>query len=171
TTDTHIHRDFSDWSQPPPSSSSAILHHSSHNHQQSCPPPHITHKNKYCDGSFVSDSQEAAFGFTVKDTQGHIVDGGNGTFLCSSPIAAEARYVLEATIYATQSLTPFVIHSDCISAVISSILSVSCYCPWITFMFTQRRNNREAEWVAKSTHLLSLPDNWLEVINIVATNL
>ncbi|CAN1801545.1 hypothetical protein LINPERHAP1_LOCUS23009 [Linum perenne] len=54
--------------------------HSTVNHPNPCPPPSTPMWVIHCDGSFVNDSQEAAFGVVLSNNQGQVRDGVKGTF-------------------------------------------------------------------------------------------
>ncbi|CAL1401146.1 unnamed protein product [Linum trigynum] len=61
----------------------------------SCPPPFHPQQRIYCDGSFDVATQEAAFGVVITNSDGQIWDGKAGRIICSSPIEAEARAILD----------------------------------------------------------------------------
>ncbi|CAN1755655.1 hypothetical protein LINPERHAP1_LOCUS5811, partial [Linum perenne] len=108
-------------------------------------------------------------------------DARSGCFLSASPIASEARAILEATRYVASSPLNCVVMSDCKTLIdclsglkslwpwecfgtlgsISSLLSSS---PTISFQFIPTRSNIQADWVAKHARLEFLPRNWLGLV-------
>ncbi|CAN0853214.1 hypothetical protein LINGRAHAP2_LOCUS5567 [Linum grandiflorum] len=50
------------------------------------------------------------------------------------------------------------------AATTTSIRKLLRTAPHIQLMFTPRKNNRRADWVARSSVLGSLPQNWLELL-------
>ncbi|CAL1355289.1 unnamed protein product [Linum trigynum] len=54
----------------------------------------------HCDGSFLNDSQKAAYGVIVVDDHGDICDGRAATLVCSAPLEVEAKTLLEALLLA-----------------------------------------------------------------------
>ncbi|CAN1840928.1 hypothetical protein LINPERHAP1_LOCUS36281 [Linum perenne] len=177
--------DLADWSslhRPPnsnPSPDQAIAqipHHRPHN----SPPPSAPFR-VYCDGSFLNETQTAAFGLVITNTDGQICDGRSGRFMSTSLIASEARAILEAAIYATRSPRDCCILSDCKTLIDCLYEPESCW-PWdcygtigcisriiqshpsISFHFIRRRFNSQADWVAKLARLGTLPSLWWNVI-------
>ncbi|CAN1308550.1 F-box/kelch-repeat protein At3g06240, partial [Linum perenne] len=114
----------------------------------------------------------------VSNSDGQICDGRFVRFLSASPIASEARAILEATRYAASSLLSCVILSDCKTLIyclrgpkglwsrecfgtlgsISSLLSSS-----------PTTSNYQADWVAKHARLGTLPCNWLGLVPLSMT--
>ncbi|CAL1371095.1 unnamed protein product [Linum trigynum] len=87
---------------PPPNQPRAIRSHL-------LPPPSNPNLVIHCDGLFLHDSQKATYGIVVFDSHGDICDGKADTILCSSPIEAEAKALLEAVRYAQDKATPCLI--------------------------------------------------------------
>ncbi|CAN0927420.1 hypothetical protein LINGRAHAP2_LOCUS35891 [Linum grandiflorum] len=77
------------------------------------PPPSNPLRVIHCDGSFLHDSQLAAYGITVTDSHGFVYDGRVGLTFVSSPIAAEAKAIHAAVEYAAHHQGPSRISSDC----------------------------------------------------------
>ncbi|CAN1761143.1 hypothetical protein LINPERHAP1_LOCUS32523 [Linum perenne] len=147
-------------------------------HPNNNPPPHTPSLRVYCDGSFLEGPQKAAYGVVILNTLGHVCDGRAGRVLCSSPMAAEARALLEAVSMVNRTPVPCTIYSDCLNLVncligqiksgpwecfgllarISTILTDS---PNIQVCFTPRKHNKIADWVARSARDSILPPNWL----------
>ncbi|CAN1181562.1 hypothetical protein LINPERHAP2_LOCUS35466 [Linum perenne] len=134
----------------------------------------------YCDGSFQSISQMAAFGVVVINSDGFVCDGRSGLFPSASPIASEARAILEATLFAASSPLHCVIHSDCLNVLnhirgpksrwpwecygtLGAISRVLRTCPHVTFKFIRRNLNCLADWVANQTRQGTLPPNWVDI--------
>ncbi|CAL1404554.1 unnamed protein product [Linum trigynum] len=63
-------------------------------------PPGPYSKVVHCDGSFVSDAQEAAYGIAIANSHGQVINGRAERFFCSSPIQVEAYAILNAVILA-----------------------------------------------------------------------
>ncbi|CAN1820160.1 hypothetical protein LINPERHAP1_LOCUS28987 [Linum perenne] len=134
----------------------------------------------YCDGSFQSISQMAAFGVVVTNSDGFVCDGRSGRFPSASPIASEARALLEAYLYAASSPLHLVIHSDCLNILncirgpesrwpwecygtLGAISRVLRICPHVSFKFIRRNLNYLADWVANQTRQWTLPLDWVEL--------
>ncbi|CAN1764786.1 hypothetical protein LINPERHAP1_LOCUS9412 [Linum perenne] len=133
----------------------------------------------YCDGSFQSRSQMAAFGIVITNSDGIVCDGRSGRFASTSPIASEAHALLEATLYAASSPIPCVIHSDCLSLIncirgpqhrwpwecygtLGHLTKVLHTCSHVSFKFIRRNLNTLADWVAKQARQGTLPPDWME---------
>ncbi|CAN1830600.1 hypothetical protein LINPERHAP1_LOCUS32912 [Linum perenne] len=169
-----IELDLADWSSIlrtpvlnsyPGQAEAQISHHRPH----SCPPPSAPLR-VYCDGSFLNETQTAAFGLVITNADGQICDGRSGRFMSTSPIASEARAILEAVIYATTSPLNCCILSDCKTLIDCLFEPERCW-PWdcygtlgcisriikshpsISFLFIRRRLNSQADWVAKQSRL------------------
>ncbi|CAN1162564.1 hypothetical protein LINPERHAP2_LOCUS24573 [Linum perenne] len=97
-------------------------------------------------------------------------------------LVAEARAILEATPYATTSPLQCTIMSDCLSLIkclpstpdkwpwecyrtLSSIHKLLDEGPQLRFIFTPRRLNQRADWVARKTRIRALPSNWMILLN------
>ncbi|CAN1762004.1 hypothetical protein LINPERHAP1_LOCUS8157 [Linum perenne] len=135
----------------------------------------------YCDGSFQYDPHQAAYGIVIKNAVGQVVDGRAGRFLCSSPIVAEARALLEAVTFASTSVSRCDIFSDCITLVtniktqkhkwpwecyglLGGIVEILHSHPSIEVHFIPRKDNDFADWVARSARQNCLPQDWLDCI-------
>ncbi|CAN1807224.1 hypothetical protein LINPERHAP1_LOCUS24963 [Linum perenne] len=111
----------------------------------------------------------------MSNSAGKIIDGTAGTFYYNTPIVSEARAILEATKIARQEI---VIFSDCqelISAIngpkhrwpweclgyIGRILDLSANLNNITYLFTPRKMNVKADWVARNARLGLLNGDWV----------
>ncbi|CAN1786981.1 hypothetical protein LINPERHAP1_LOCUS17450 [Linum perenne] len=186
TTAEAIAQDTSDWctiSRTPviPTTSNSLssrpqIHHT----RPTTNPPPGTHLKVYCDGSFQSVSQMAAFGVVVTNSDGFVCDGRSGRFPSASPIASEARAILEAALFAASSPIHCVIHSDCLRIInsirgpvnrwpwecygtLGSITRVLRSCPHVTLKFIRRNLNFHADWVANQTRRGTLPPDWVEL--------
>ncbi|CAN1128636.1 Putative ribonuclease H protein At1g65750 [Linum perenne] len=165
-----------------PQSSNVPHYHSTPPRQLPRPPPRIADIVIHCDGSFDKDSPKAAYGVVVTNTLGQVCDGKSGTFLCSSPMVAEAYAIKEAVNVAATRQVSTEIMSDCLSivnvlnnslipwpwecsAIISQITQKLSSCPWISVKFTPRIYNTNADWVARSARRNTLPENWMEKLN------
>ncbi|CAI0395367.1 unnamed protein product [Linum tenue] len=154
-------------------------------HQQPCPPPTTLTRRIYCDGSFDPISREAAYGVVITNPHGQFVDGKAGRVVCSSPIETEAYALLEACKLAMREHVPSTIFSDCKAlvdalknhsdlwpwncyAILSSIQRIIQVSNWINIAFTCRRNNKEADWIARNARLNTLHQDWLVVLNIIS---
>ncbi|CAN1178695.1 hypothetical protein LINPERHAP2_LOCUS33809 [Linum perenne] len=71
----------------------------------------------YCDGSFTNDPHQAADGVIIMNTERQVCDGRADRFSSSSPIASEAKALLEATTYACNSPLYYTIFFDCLKIV------------------------------------------------------
>ncbi|CAN1826777.1 hypothetical protein LINPERHAP1_LOCUS31697 [Linum perenne] len=103
--------------------------------------------------------------------------------MSSSPLASEARALLEAAIYATGSPLNCCIFSDC-KTLIDCLRGSTSNWPWecygslgclsriisthpsISFHFIRRRFNSQADWVAKMTRLGTLPPRWWDSVPV-----
>ncbi|CAN1836487.1 Putative ribonuclease H protein At1g65750 [Linum perenne] len=191
TTKDAIELDTAEWSsQPRPQEDPITTAHHPINlpsrpqippHRQQTYPPPRAQLRVYCDASFQDSSQMAAFGIVVINSEGQVCDGRSGRFPSASPIASEARALLEATKYAKSSPLQCVIFSDCKTLVDSikgpeRLWPWDCYgtlgyisrirrsCPFISFQFIRRRLNSQADWVAKHTRQGTLPPDWVDTI-------
>ncbi|CAN1743943.1 hypothetical protein LINPERHAP1_LOCUS1960 [Linum perenne] len=187
--DAAIAKDCSVWrlctfslADPPPG------YHSTANHPNPYPPPSTPNWVVHCDGSFVNDSQEAAFGVVLSNNQGQVMSGVNGTFFCSSAIVAEVRAIYEATIMASTMGAPTTILSDC-KVLVDAIndpkhqwtwecyaLMGACLCllqrkTWINVRFVRRNLNKVADWVAVGSRQHNLPHNWISFLNSIGSPL
>ncbi|CAL1367529.1 unnamed protein product [Linum trigynum] len=77
------------------------------------PPPGPFQKIVHCDGSFVSESQLAAYGIAIANSHGQVFDGKAETFYCSVPIQAEALALLNAVRMAALDPVRTSIRCDC----------------------------------------------------------
>ncbi|CAN1186708.1 hypothetical protein LINPERPRIM_LOCUS10989 [Linum perenne] len=119
-------------------------------------------------------TQTTAFGLVITNTEGQICDGRSGLFMSSSPIATEARALLEVALYATSTPLNYNIFSDykilidCLAGpkrcwpwdyygILGNISRIMRSHPSIYFHFIRRRFNYQADWVAKLTRLGNLP--------------
>ncbi|CAN1820623.1 hypothetical protein LINPERHAP1_LOCUS29184 [Linum perenne] len=125
----------------------------------------------------------AAFRVVVTNSDGFVCDGRSGRFLSASPIATEARALLEATMFAASSPLNCVILSDCLTLIncirgpesrwpwdcygtLGSIISISRSCPRSSFKFIRMNLNSQADWVAKQARQGTLPPKWVEMAPI-----
>ncbi|CAN1848549.1 hypothetical protein LINPERHAP1_LOCUS38977 [Linum perenne] len=99
----------------------------------------------------------------------------------ASPIASEARAILEASSYAASSPLNCIILSDC-KTLVDSLHGPDRLWPWecfgtlgcissilktnssISLKFINIRFNAQADWVAKHTRMGNLPAHWLGCI-------
>ncbi|CAL1410643.1 unnamed protein product [Linum trigynum] len=168
-------RDFNFWTTPPLVQS---VHgtHSQHisDHSTLSLPPSSSQWEVYCDGSFRSESQVAAYGVIITNPHGQVVDGSAGTFFCSSAIVAEAKALLIAVRMAASLHGPASIFSDC-KVLVDIIQDPQKVGPWqvrawiqrirfllqthigLSLFFTPRSTNKSADWVAKEAANGSLP--------------
>ncbi|CAN0913991.1 hypothetical protein LINGRAHAP2_LOCUS28270 [Linum grandiflorum] len=77
------------------------------------PLPGMVYQTIHCDESFKADSHKAGYDIIISDTEGHIIDGKAGSFLCNSAIAAEAVAMLHSINYASSSDTTTIVKTDC----------------------------------------------------------
>ncbi|CAN1817498.1 Putative ribonuclease H protein At1g65750 [Linum perenne] len=148
----------------------------------SCPPPITPSLEVYCDASFKGQTQQAAYGVVITNTDGQVCDGRSGTFHCSSPLVAEARAIKEAVSYASTAPLRCNVHSDCLSLVnainglksswpwecygyLGSIMDILTSNPQVSISFIPRRLNAKADWIAKCTRTRSLPFNWRNLLD------
>ncbi|CAN0846889.1 Putative ribonuclease H protein At1g65750 [Linum grandiflorum] len=151
-------------------------------------PPSNPLREIHCDGSFLHDSQLAAYGFTVMDVHGTVYDGRVGPAYVSSPMAAETRAILEAIEYAKHHGGQSTIFSDCLTLV--DILNDRTK-PWpwdcyslvaliqrtmptnhgISIRYLPRNMNRRADWLVKSFIHGTLPSDWICRSNSVLNHL
>ncbi|CAN1725370.1 hypothetical protein LINPERHAP1_LOCUS43 [Linum perenne] len=138
----------------------------------------------HCDASFVDAEQVAAYDIGITNFEGRVCDGYSGTFHCASPIAAEAHAFMEATRYAANAPLRCTILSDCLTPV-TSLKGPQSLWPWdcfgslgrisnflaeppdISFGFTPRLLNCQADWVAKRTRSRTLPINWRSLVECI----
>ncbi|CAN1140139.1 Putative ribonuclease H protein At1g65750 [Linum perenne] len=138
-TDDHIlaliNTDFEEWSNLCTSNHTPNLRPNS-NPPTLCPPASIQSLTIHCDGSFLHDSQKAAYGMVISNSAGQIVDGKAGTFFCDSPRVSEAKALLEATKMAKSinSNGLFIIFSDC-QELVSAINGPKHRWPWECYGF------------------------------------
>ncbi|CAL1371706.1 unnamed protein product [Linum trigynum] len=165
--------------------SSATSSHPRDFPSHSCPPPVLHHKRIHCDGSFDHGSQEAAIRVVITISNGQICDGRARKVICSSPIEAEACAILEACRLAAEDTCPATILSDS-KVMVDAINEDPSCCPWrcyallahikdflhqtswVNVLFTNRRNNKNADWVARNCRIDSLHPKWLSVLNVVS---
>ncbi|CAL1390640.1 unnamed protein product [Linum trigynum] len=65
------------------------------------------------DGSFISDSQPAAYGVVVVNHHGQVCDGRAEDLLCSTPIEAGTKALLEGVKLAQEYGSECTVQSDC----------------------------------------------------------
>ncbi|CAN1255029.1 Putative ribonuclease H protein At1g65750 [Linum perenne] len=110
-----IENDYKGWSEsliPAKKTMNSPTNHSAPPPSPSFPPPRTPSLVIHCDGSFLKDSQEAAYGVVVSNSHGQVCDGRSGTFLCSSAMMAEAKAILEAINLAASRQVSTLILSD-----------------------------------------------------------
>ncbi|CAN1725718.1 hypothetical protein LINPERHAP1_LOCUS210 [Linum perenne] len=100
---------------------------------------------------------------------------------CSSPIALEARALLEAVSFAGSTPAHCIVFSDCLTlvnclqrppsfwpwecyGVLACIQSLLRSSPSTIVRFTPRKYNKMADWVARTTRTSCLPPNWLSYL-------
>ncbi|CAN0907190.1 Transposon TX1 uncharacterized 149 kDa protein [Linum grandiflorum] len=181
TTILLIESDTHDWSSPsqqghtttpPPPTQPA------HYNRSSNPPPRIPPLDIDCDGSFLNDSQKAAFGLLISEPDGKVIDGKAGTFYCSTPIVAEAYALKEAAVAGSLYARPCRILSDCL-LLIKAINGPKHRWPWQcmavlecidlikrgpnppSFHFIPRAANSKADYIAKAARAGSLLPGWM----------
>ncbi|CAN1312478.1 hypothetical protein LINPERPRIM_LOCUS28651 [Linum perenne] len=119
----------------------------------------------------------------IVNTSGNICDGRAGTMICSSPIVAEARAMLEAVALASTYPASSTVFSDCLNLV-SCLKGPPCLWPWECYglldritsalraspntkvPFIQRKHNNLADWVARSARESLLPPIWIHTIPV-----
>ncbi|KAI7988222.1 putative ribonuclease H protein [Camellia lanceoleosa] len=129
-----------------------------------------------CDASFCQRNSTAAIAAVIRDSNGHLIDGNARTVSASSASQAEAYAVRMACLMVRGHKMSFVeIESDnqlviklCVSeqvppwelsAIIMDIRSfASAY--QLSFSWTNRSNNRVANWMAQTQASQSLPVSW-----------
>ncbi|CAN1818491.1 hypothetical protein LINPERHAP1_LOCUS28393 [Linum perenne] len=136
-------------------------------HPEPPPLPSTSLLQVYCDGSFQRDPQKAAYGVVMMNTAGDAQDGRAGRFICSTPIVAEARALLEAVSLASSYRGPCMVFSDCLILVnclktspnrwpwecfrlLDCVSKILTDFPMISVRFCNRRFNRTADWIARS---------------------
>ncbi|CAL1404182.1 unnamed protein product [Linum trigynum] len=139
----------------------------------------------HCDGSFISDSQPAAYGVVVVNHHGQVCDGRAENLLCSTPIEAETKALLEGVKLAQEYGTECTIQSDCQVLVkalklnqsrwpwrctswIGSIVSILRTNPLIQVKDVPRALNVRADWVARSKARASFPDDWINILDLIS---
>ncbi|CAN1280268.1 hypothetical protein LINPERPRIM_LOCUS17372 [Linum perenne] len=143
-------------------------------------PPSIQSLTIHCDGSFLHDSQKAAYGVIISNSVGVVLDGKAGIFYCNSPIVSEAKAILVATEFACarSNNDSVVILSDC-QELISALNGPKHRWPWecfgylgrvsalaslrpnLFFQFIPRKDNVKADWVARNARLGLLHGDWV----------
>ncbi|CAI0464219.1 unnamed protein product, partial [Linum tenue] len=105
--------------------------------------------------------------------------------LCSSPLEAEAKALLEALSLACHLSVPCWIRSDClplvlalsapheswpwrISAWLGIMVDLLARHPSIKVSFFRRKLNARADWVARSAARDELPQDWMLILNIIS---
>ncbi|CAL1393321.1 unnamed protein product [Linum trigynum] len=151
----------------------------------SYPPPSTHDFEIHCDGSFFSESQEAAFGIVVTNCHGQVCDGKAETMQCFSPLEAEAKALWEGTRLAASLSTSCRIVSDCLTLIkalagskeiwpwraavwINHIKRLASIHPGLRFDYTNRKSNSKANWVARSCAKKQLPTEWIQVLDVIA---
>ncbi|CAL1374667.1 unnamed protein product [Linum trigynum] len=149
------------------------------------PPPGSFQRIVHCDGSFCAESREAAYGITIANAHGQVLDGKAEKVFCSYPIQAEAYAILNAVLCASRDVCQTCIRSDCqililalrrtpdrwpwqCRPILARIISLLQLAPWIKVMFIPRRLNGLADWVARNERLGALPVDWLTVAELVS---
>ncbi|CAL1379057.1 unnamed protein product [Linum trigynum] len=148
------------------------------------PPPSTHSFEVHCDGSFLHDSQEAAYGVVIMNDHGQVVDGKAEPLHCFSPIEAEAKALLEGTLAAVELNAPCRVRSDCLvlvkalqglprlwpwraAASLGRILNLTSVCPNIRIEWINRKRNSKADWVARSCARNQLPSEWIHILDVV----
>ncbi|CAN0919749.1 hypothetical protein LINGRAHAP2_LOCUS31638 [Linum grandiflorum] len=135
----------------------------------------------YCDGSFTSDSQKAGYGIIITNSNGHIIDGKAGSFLCNSAIGSEAVAIMHSIEYAKSFGTRTIIRTDC-QKLVHAIYDTKHRWPWICHAylerittslkdnpqvivtFTPRAQNSTADAIAKAARRRTLQVDWLQAL-------
>ncbi|CAL1398685.1 unnamed protein product [Linum trigynum] len=184
---TQAFRDFTEWTScprsPPPSFTSPTqLRGTQHT---TSPPPSNHSLVIHCDGSFLSDSQTAAYGVVVVNHHGQVCDGRAETLLCSTPIEAEAKALLEGLKLAQEYGSECTVQSDCqmlvnalnhnqsrwpwrCAAWINSMVTILRANPNINVKEVPRALNVRADWVARSKARSTLPDDWINILDLIS---
>ncbi|CAL1383908.1 unnamed protein product [Linum trigynum] len=181
-------REFTEWtscprlSQPHVQTSSVQLRD---NLPHPSPPPSNHHMVIHCDGSFISDSQPAAYGVVVINHHGQVCDGRADILLCSTPFEAEAKALLEGLKLAQEYGGECIVQSDCLNLV-QALRQDKAGWPWrgaawmgsmksilqasnrIEVRFVHRKFNARADWVARSLARNSLPDDWISILDLIS---
>ncbi|CAL1408646.1 unnamed protein product [Linum trigynum] len=154
-------------------------------HSLTSPPPSNHNFVIHCDGSFLNDSQPAAYGVVVINHHGQVCDGRADTLLCSTPFEAETKALLEGLKLAQEYGTECVVQSDCQTLVkalnqdsrswpwrgaawIGTMVSILRANPQIKVKAVARKFNVRADWVARSLARSSLPDDWISVLDLIS---
>ncbi|CAN1144667.1 hypothetical protein LINPERHAP2_LOCUS14229, partial [Linum perenne] len=140
---------------------------------QDTPPPHTHDFVIHCDGSFLNDSQPAAFSVVMTNIFGDISGVSNGFVSCSSPLVAEAHALKEAVSLAMSCACISRIFSDCKiltraldgsspswpweqAALFGSLKTFLTTNPRLSIFFTPRTNSKMADCVTTSTRNLPI---------------
>ncbi|CAL1397336.1 unnamed protein product [Linum trigynum] len=181
------YKELTEWNtcprSPPPMPSLPTQLRGTQSHTS--PPPSNQSLMIHCDGSFISDSQPAAYGVVVVNHHGQVCDGRAENLLCSTPIEAETKALLEGVKLAQEYGSECTVHSDCqvlvkavdndrsrwpwrCAAWISSIVSILRSNPLIKIKEVSRTLNVRADWVARSKARASLPDDWINILDLIS---
>ncbi|CAN1759680.1 hypothetical protein LINPERHAP1_LOCUS7234 [Linum perenne] len=135
----------------------------------------------HCDGSFLHDSQKAAYGIILSNSHGQIFDGRAETIFCSSPMVSEAHAILQASRLAMTLPTQVTIYSDCLCMInavhapkhqwpwecyglLGNISAIKIVHPNIKFKFISRNRNKRANWLARKARLGTIPRDWMNIV-------
>ncbi|CAL1354179.1 unnamed protein product [Linum trigynum] len=149
------------------------------------PPPSTHDFEIHCDGSFLHDSQETAYGVVVTNRHGQVCNGKAEILQCFSPLEAEAKTLLEGTRLTDSIGGTCLIRSDCFDLVkatkehskewpwraaawIGLIKQMCGANPRIRIEFLSRKLNTKADWVAKSCVRNQLPPEWINILDVIA---
>ncbi|CAL1375471.1 unnamed protein product [Linum trigynum] len=178
-------RERTEWSSipRPPSTNDASPTQLRGTHTSTNPPPSNHPLMIHCDGSFISDSQPATYGVVTSNHHGQVSDGRAETFLCSTPIEAEAKAHLEGIKLAQEYGTECTVFSDCqdlvkalekdysgwpwrCAAGIGLMINILRNNPFIKVNQVPRALNVRADWVARSKARSTLPVNWISILDL-----
>ncbi|CAL1371697.1 unnamed protein product [Linum trigynum] len=149
------------------------------------PPPSNQSLVIHCDGSFISDSQSAAYGVVVVNHHGQVCNGRAENLLCSTPIEAETKALLEGVKLAQEYGSECTVQSD-YQVLVKPLDNDSSRCPWrcaawigsivsilrtnllIKIKEVPKTLNVRADWVARSKARASLPDDWINILDLIS---
>ncbi|CAL1404087.1 unnamed protein product [Linum trigynum] len=181
------YRELTEWiacPRPPPQGSDGPTQLRG-SHPSTNPPPSSHSIVIQCDGSFFSDPQSAAYGVVVVNHHGQVSDGRAENILCSTPMEAEAKALLEGIKLAQEYGSVCTVQSDCqmlvkalnhnqsrwpwrCAAWIRTMVNILRNNPAISVEEVPRALNVRADWVARSKAKSNLPDDWINILDLIS---
>ncbi|CAN1156484.1 hypothetical protein LINPERPRIM_LOCUS20230 [Linum perenne] len=154
-------------SLPLPLTDELIQHWTSQQDQlSSYQPSSSIHRTLLCVDSFQGTSQKAGYCATLVNTDGKVIDGKAGSFLCRTPTCAKATALYHAVNIALLYPYPTIIYSDCrivvdalitshdqwpwdCDAILAKITDVLMEAPWIEIRHCNRRFVQQVDRIAR----------------------